>query len=126
MAVEDVSIVVRPFADWLREQAQGLTHEALGDELYSLIQAVNDTGKPGKLVLEIMVKPGDTHIKTVTVSDRIKVTRPEGERGASIFFIDHSGNLSRQNPMAPKLPFQAVPDTHLDPETGDIKETGRG
>jgi hypothetical protein len=111
---------VRPFADWLREQSQGLTHDALGDELHDLIAAVVSTGKPGKLALEILVKPADTHVSTVTVTYRIKVTRPEGERGSSIFFVDPAGNLTRHNPQQQRLPLAQVPN-NVDPDTGEIE-----
>lgn len=46
--------------------------------------------------------------QTVMVSDKVKLTLPEGNRGAAIYFYDEAGNLSRQNPRQIELPLREV------------------
>jgi hypothetical protein len=95
---------VRPFAAFLQEQSRGRTHLELSEQLHALIAAVAETGKAGSLVLRIDVKPispGDT--STLTVTDAITVKAPKADRPKSIFFVDGTGNLSREDPKQPVL-----------------------
>ena len=112
----------RPFSDWLRDLSGGLTHDMLGDELRELVLAVQETGRPGKLTLDIIVKPASTDRATVIVGDKIKVTKPEGERGTTIFFITDDGNLTRHNPMQMSFALRDVssPPPGVDGSTGEI------
>jgi hypothetical protein len=102
---------VRPFADFLAQQAGGRTHSELSDQLHKLIGAVHDTGKKGKLQLTIEVKPlskGDD--MTLTVTDAVVVTMPKADRAQSVFFIDDTGNLSRNDPRQATLPLREIED----------------
>jgi hypothetical protein len=100
----------RPFAEFLREQRSGTTHDELSQGLNALLESVSDTGKGGSLTLTIKVKPagkGDHHM--VVVSDTVAIKMPEGERGEAIFFVDDDFNLTRDNPRQPSLPLREVP-----------------
>ena len=106
--------VVRPFADFLREQSQGRTHEELSEQLHALIAAVTDTGKGGSLTLKLDIKPisaGDT--STLTVTDQIAVKAPKGDRPKSVFFVTGDGNLSRQDPR--QLSFDGLREVPTTP-----------
>lgn len=116
---------VRPFADWLREQSKGQTHEELSDALYDLVARVMDTGKAGTLTLTIKVAPvKGNETGALVVSDEIKLRLPEHDRKASLFFPDKQGNLSRTDPH--QLTFESLrevpPPAGVDLETGEIKE----
>lgn len=114
-------ITIRPFADFLREQSRGATHEELSENLQTLVAAVLDTGKPGVLQLQIRVEPmkGDRH--AVSVSDAIKLKLPEHDRDASLFFADADNNLRRDDPNQLKFPSLAeVPPAGVNPTTGEI------
>lgn len=97
----------KPFAAFVQEQRNGGLHGELSDSLVELVSAVQEHGKAGSLVLTVKVAPNKDGM-TVTVTDKIKVTLPEGERGAAIYFIDADGNLSRRNPMQTELPLKEV------------------
>lgn len=121
---DEDDILVRPFADWLREQAKGTTHEELGDGLHDLIQRVRDTGKGGSLHLAISVKLLD---KTqadgpLLIADEIKLKLPEHDRPASIFYTDEHGNPIRTDPN--QLSFESLREVpaNVDPKTGEIRE----
>lgn len=115
---------IRPFADFLREQSGGHTHDELGEALHDLIAKVRDTGKKGTLTLTVKVGPlkGDTDV--LVVEDEIKINLPEHDRKASMFYPDKHGNLSRRDPR--QLDFDSlreVPNPNdVDPATGEIKE----
>ena len=106
---------VRPFADWLREQAKGHTHDELSEALQDLVNKVRDTGKKGSLSLTVTVAPHKGDTRTLVVSDEIKVKLPEHDRDACIFYPDDAGNLSRNDPQ--QLAFDSlreVPTKHTD------------
>ncbi len=112
---------IRPFADWLQDLSGGETLDTLGKQLHELIAAVQSTGLPGKLNLEVTIRPASGDGRTMQVGDKIKVTLPDPERGTSIFFVSHDGNLIRHNPDQMRLPLREVPDT-VDPDTGELKD----
>lgn len=114
--------VIRPFADWLREQSHGKTHDEMGEALYDLVARVRDTGKKGTVSLTITVAPMDKDVSVLVVSDEIKLRLPEHDRKASLFYPDKSGNLSRTDPN--QLSFESLREVPagVDPVTGEIKE----
>jgi len=96
---------VRPFGDWLREQAKGRSHDELSDGLRDLVTRVTDTGKKGTLTYVVTVeqmKDGDALI----VHDEIKLKMPEHDRPASLFWRDDDGNLVRDDPA--QLTFESL------------------
>ncbi|HEY3021859.1 MAG TPA: hypothetical protein VGJ32_16790 [Solirubrobacteraceae bacterium] len=106
----------RPFASWLQDQRGGGLHGELSDALAELVAAVREHDKGGSLTLTVKVAPNG---ESVMVSDDVKVTPPKPARGASLFFADHQGNLSRRNPAQPELPLREVPA-----DDADVKEVG--
>lgn len=97
----------KPFAAFVNEQRGGALHGELSEGLTDLVRAVHDTGKPGTIALTIKVTPNKDGA-TVQVTDKVKVSLPEGDRGAAIFFFDEHGNLSRRDPRQIELPLQDV------------------
>lgn len=97
----------KPFAAFVQEQRAGGLHGELSDGLAELVTAVKELGKPGSIVLTVKVTPNKDGA-TVTVTDKVKVSMPEAERGAAIFFVDDNGNLSRRNPNQQELPLKEV------------------
>jgi hypothetical protein len=88
---------IRPFADFLREQAKGQSHDELSEGLRDLVARVQDTGKKGSVTYVVTVEP-TKGTSALTVSDEIKLKLPEHDRAASLFFTDHEGNLQRNDP----------------------------
>ena len=99
----------KPFAAFLQEQRNGGLHGELSDALAALVEAVLEHGKKGSIVLTVTVAPNADGV-TVTVTDKVKTTIPEGDRGAAIFFVDEHGNLTRRNPAQIELPLREVVD----------------
>lgn len=107
----------RPFADFLREQSAGRTHDDLTTGLAEVVAAVKDTGKKGTITLTITVAPLDKNGNALTVTDAIKKVVPQHDRRKSIFYADDAGNLTKDDPMQPtfeglrEVPAIATPIT---------------
>ena len=116
----DAGDFVRPFADWLREQSGGTTHEELSEKLAELAAAVKEVGKKGTLTFTITIAPFDkVDPSVVTVADEVKVNLPQHDRRKAVFYADDFGNLTRDNPMQPT--FEGLREVGT-PSIIDIKE----
>lgn len=109
----------KPFGQFLLEQRNGGLHGELSDRLREVVEAVVEQGKPGTLTLTVTIKPAGNGTNQFIVGDDIKAKAPEPERGASLFFADRRGNLSRTDPRQPELPLQEVPTPQA-----DVREVG--
>lgn len=96
----------RPFADFLRDQNKGRTHDELTDELHTLIGRIKETGKKGELTLRISIEPNKKNPDVLQVSDLVVVKVPQPERKASIFYTDPDGNLTGTDPQ--QLAFEGL------------------
>lgn len=94
---------VRPALDTLRDLRDGRFLDDLSGEMNDLVRQVRTTDKPGKLTIEIDIKPNNGDASSVTVSDTIKVTPPKLKR-ATLFFTTNESNLSRRDPRQPEIP----------------------
>lgn len=109
---------VRPFADWLLEQGNGATHVELTEGFNALVGAVIDHGKGGEITLSVKVKPAGKGGNTLITTADVKVKAPRGDRPETLFFADANRNLTRENPMQPRLPLRDVSA----PNEADLKE----
>lgn len=119
---DDDDLFVRPFADFLREQSGGKSHDELSEGLHDLIAKVSDTGKAGSITYVVTVKPLKDDLEVFIVSDEIKLKLPEHDRKASMFYPDENGNLTRTDPR--QLTFDSLREVPagVDPVTGEIRE----
>lgn len=101
---DDVSRI-RPFADFLQEQAGGHLHDELSTSLRDLVAAVAETNKGGKLTLTVRVKPMPNVPGAVIVEDDVKLAEPKLARRNGVFFVDADNNLIQDNPKQPPLPL---------------------
>lgn len=99
----------KPFTQFFIEQRQGALHAEMSEKLQALVAAVEEHGKSGTLTLTIRVTPTATGANTFFIADDVKVKAPEPDRGASLFFSDGEGNLSRSDPRQPELPLRDLP-----------------
>lgn len=98
---DDTGVQIRPFADWLREQSKGTTHDELSVALNDLIQRVQDTRKKGQIVFTIDVGPLPGDKSGIIIGDKIKLKLPEHDRAAAFYFVDKHGNPVREDPNQP-------------------------
>lgn len=98
----------RPFVEFLQEQRKGALHHELSDALQTVINAVRETGKKGRVTITVSVSPSAKGTGMVIVSDDVRVVAPAGDRGASLYYVDTDGNLSRNDPNQQNLPLREV------------------
>lgn len=88
----------------LKEMRNGTLDADAGERMREVVQAVKATGKSGKLVLTITIKPATKGDNTaLVVSDQMKVTLPQLQAGETVLFANNEGALSRRDPRQPEL-----------------------
>lgn len=126
---DDTPKIVRPFADFLREQRSGSLHAELSEALQEITLAVAEHRKPGKLTLSIIINPMKGE-GMVAVTDDVKPSVPQADRGAAYFYTDADGNLRREDPNQMKFETLREVETDtgeaivVDLSTGEVKEVG--
>jgi hypothetical protein len=99
----------RPFNAFLSDLKNGDVHNELTEGLQAVVASVQAHDKEGSITLKLTIKPnkGDG---TVFVIDEIKAKCPESTRPASLFYIDKTHNLIREDPRQMKLSDLKIPD----------------
>jgi len=92
----DSKTKITPFVEWLTNYKKGETDSELTHELRTLIEAVQETGKPGTVTLTLKVsRKGE---RQVNVIEDVKVKTPTHDRSETIYFVDQHLNLQRNDP----------------------------
>ena len=87
---------ITPFVEWLATYKKGETDSELTHELRTLIEAVQETGKPGTVTLTLKVsRKGE---RQVNIIEDVKVKTPVHARSETIYFVDQHLNLQRNDP----------------------------
>lgn len=111
---------VRLFTDVLRDMRFGETLDELSDEFNKLVQAVEDTGRPGEIILSIKLKPSTAG--AIEVTDLIKTKLPPPQKGTSLFFATPEGNLVRNDPRQSEIPGLK----QVESDRKEVKEVSNG
>lgn len=98
----------RPFFDTLRDIRRGNLLEECADELQKVIAAVEETGKTGKLIIEIAVSPASKGQGAVMVADKITAKLPALPAGETIMFVTPENNLVANDPRQKSLELKGV------------------
>lgn len=113
----------RLFADFIREQANGRTHDELTTALADIALAVRETGKKGSITLTIAINPMKGMTGAVQITDAIKVSKPSKDRPAPVFFVTESGRVQRDDPLQPTFEgLREVPAPATAEATQQMKE----
>ena len=86
------------FCDVLRQHASGRAETELTEALREVVAEVAKTGKPGKVTLELSVKPNQAG--SVFLTTAVKAKAPDAGGAADVFFYDSERGfaLSRRDP----------------------------
>lgn len=110
----------RPFFETLRELRRGQTLLELADKLAQLTQAVVQTGKPGKLTLQLTLAPAGKRGTALILADKVTLAEPLPDQSTTIFFPTSDFQLSRNDPN--QLAFKLTPvPPNVDPDTGEVR-----
>lgn len=94
----------RSFVDTLRDVRAGKVIEDLDEQLQTLVQRVQSTIKPGKLTLEIDIKPLKGSAEAVIVKASVVMKAPSFDEAGTVLFPSPEGNLTRAMYRQPELP----------------------
>lgn len=98
----------RPFFDTVREFRRGNFLVECADKLQEVVAAVEDTGKAGKLVIEIAVTPASKGQGAVKVADKITAKLPALPAGETIMFVTTDNNLQANDPRQGSFELKSI------------------
>lgn len=99
----------KSFFDTVRDLRRGEFLNDCADKLQEVVAGVEDTGKAGKLLIEITIKPASKGQGAVMVADKITVKLPQLPAGETIMFVTPENNLMANDPRQADLPLKSVP-----------------
>lgn len=88
--------------DIVEDVARGGVVSKLTDALNAVALAVIDTGKKGKVNLELALSSSETDENVVVIDAKIRTATPEHDM-RSMFFVDRTGNLTREDPRQNRI-----------------------
>jgi hypothetical protein len=94
----------KSFTSTLIDIRGGALVEEATTDLSELVAAVQDSGKGGKIVVTIEIKPFAKVADAVEVVGKCVVTLPREKETAEVFFPTVENNLSRNSSRQPDLP----------------------
>jgi hypothetical protein len=94
---------MRPFTDVLRDHRGGKLVEQLTERFGKVLEAVEDTGKPGSITVTLKVSPSKGDEDVMEVVPSIKSVVPEPDLPKALFYSDGEGSLLRDPPRGGRL-----------------------
>ncbi|SFK75397.1 hypothetical protein SAMN05216302_101470 [Nitrosomonas aestuarii] len=91
----------------LRQIGNGSLVTSMENNLQKLVQAVDESGKAGKLTIVIDVKKA-TKGNAMNIKGQTKLTAPSTEHHESLMFATEEGELVTENPKQQKLDLNVV------------------
>ena len=89
-------VIENRFTDILENVNRGKMVAQLDEELRGLNQAILETGKPGKITIELTIEPKT--VKQVQITPKITTKVPKPAPGVSLFFLNENGGLQQDDP----------------------------
>lgn len=108
------------FSDWIKTQASGTTDDEMTAALSTVVEAVHQMEKKGKVTLELTVEPAGSGGRNVYLAGKVTAKPPEPLPMPSIFFVGDHGSLHREDPYQKRM-FADARD--IDADTGEIRES---
>jgi len=104
--------VPRPFHETLHKINGGVLLHDAAEALAELVLAVDATGKPGKLTIEISLRKSTQ--QTMAASGNVKLVKPKEQAIETLLFPTPEGHLLTEDPRQAKLALQMVQSTSAD------------
>ena len=99
------------FTEFIDRIDKGTLSNELEEELQNVVAAVQESGKTGKLKLEIKVKPAaQNDSKQLFIEPKIKTNEPRPSRAPSIFYADEESRLHRSDPDQIEMDMRPTPE----------------
>ncbi|WP_078198584.1 hypothetical protein [Cupriavidus necator] len=97
----------RPITDTLRHIGGGVFIDLASDKMNELVNAVDTTGKSGKLTLEVSVKKA-TRGGAMHITGKVTLKKPAEDALEAMLFATPEGNLVADDPRQQKLDLKNV------------------
>lgn len=101
-------MAARPITDTLRHIGGGVFIDMASDKMTELVSAVAESGKAGKLTMEINVKKA-TRGGAMHVTGKLTLKKPAEEPMEAMLFATPEGNLIADDPNQQKLDLKVAP-----------------
>jgi hypothetical protein len=102
---------IAEFAAFLIGHLGGRSHEQISAEMHDLLSAVAEHGKKGSLTITVTVEPPKGHVDggplAIGVDSALKA--PKASAPPAIYFLDHEGNATRNDPRQLALDLRTAP-----------------
>lgn len=98
------------FTHTINSLRSGRTQQEASELLNDLVNICRDTGKSGKITLEIAINPDKGLNGQYFISDKITVKKPEFPRGQTILWGTPDGNLQINDPNQSELDLKVIED----------------
>lgn len=92
-----------PALDIFAQLRRGRMKNDLTNALHEVVAGVTNTGKKGKLVIELTIEPLKNDKTQVDVTDVIVTKVPQLSLPSSRFFVTDDQNLSRDDPQQEQI-----------------------
>lgn len=100
----------RPITDTLRSLRGGVLVDEASDALAELVNAVMETGKAGRLTIELSLTKASRGSGALVIRDKIVVKRPADDVFETILYATPEGSLVTQDPRQATLELKQVED----------------
>lgn len=99
---------IKPLTDTLRRIGKGAFMDQASAELAKLVRQVEETGKPGALVLAIRISKANRG-GALVVEGKHELKLPKAPPEDALMWATTEGNLVDRDPAQPELPLSVVP-----------------
>lgn len=106
----------RPITDTLRHIGGGVFIDLASDKMNELVTAVSESGKAGKLTLEVSVKKA-TRGGAMHITGKLSLKKPAEEPMEAMLFATPEGNLVADDPKQTKLDLKVAAGANDTPAT---------
>lgn len=106
-----------PFATLFETLAAGTANADATAALAEVVQAVEDLGRAGKVLVELTVEPEGDSGRHVAIRSAVTAKPPRPKAAGSILFVGPGGSVHRNDPYQRQMFAREA-----DEPTGDIRE----
>lgn len=106
---------MKPITDTLRSLRGGVLIDEASEALSELVNAVMDSGKPGKLTLELTLTKASRNSGALVIRDKVTVKRPAEDAFETILYATPEGSLVTQDPRQAQFELRQVEEAPARP-----------
>jgi len=115
----------RPITETLAALGHGTFIDEASNALNTLVTAVDETGRSGKLVMSLAIKKASRGSGAMIVVDEIRLTLPKQDARETMLFSTPEGNLIAEDPRQQQLELKTIPAAVTD-SPAELKTLGSG